>query len=499
LRVGRPPDHDWLPLGLDQDPIPGDPNRVGDEAQHLSSVASTILDQINALNQISGDDTLVGEYADKIRSTADDIAKTLKTVHDRYQQVSSALSGWQPELTAAQALSITALNQAEGPYKTLGALQGQVLPTGPNLTAQQQQQVQDAKKATGQAQQQLADAQALLQKAIHNRDTAASTAASKINAASSDSLKDSWWDQFKNLIGQWSWLIKDICTVLEIVAAVLAIIALFATGTIWLVLAFALTAAALIMRTLLAATGNGSWLDVVLDAFALLTLGVSGGITGAGGLVGRAGATLGDAIKVGDTIVQEARDASLAGKVMSVFGKASDMLNALSGWFSKFKLLSPLAWAAGRGGDFADVAVNFIDDYQDIVRPMATAMVKGIDQESALARAAAGGEDLGNYVARMKILTEAFSDSPQLMDLASTFNTQVNVARSVIFSSAGINLGTSLGLPGIPVYTPGDWGPAEPSIQVWHTPGFGTADEAMTGAIPLDTIVGGAWHLVGGS
>ena len=47
--MGRPTGMAWRPLGLDDDPTPGDPARVTEEVSHLNSVASTILDQIGAL------------------------------------------------------------------------------------------------------------------------------------------------------------------------------------------------------------------------------------------------------------------------------------------------------------------------------------------------------------------------------------------------------------------------------------------------------------------
>ena len=64
---------------------------------------------------------------------------------------------------------------------------------------------------------------------------------------------------------------------LEVIATVLAIVALFIPGLdivaalLWI--GFGLTALALAGRVMLAATGNGSWLDVALDAFAMLTFG----------------------------------------------------------------------------------------------------------------------------------------------------------------------------------------------------------------------------------
>ncbi len=486
--MGRPTGTAWRPLGLDEDPTPGDPARVTDEVSHLNSVASTILDQISALKQIAGDDSdpLIGQYADKIRESASDLVGTLQTVHDRYTKVASALGGWEPDLVTAQAMSLTALNEAEGPYKQLQVLNGPTIsaPQTSPPTPQQQQAAAAHKAAVSKAQGQLNDAISDLHKAVQFRDDRANYWAGQINSASHDSLKDSWWDSFKDFIGHWAWLIKDICTALEVIGAVLAIIALFATGVGWLLMvAFIVTAVALLGRTLLAATGNGSWLDVALDAFALLTLGLSGGISGVGGIVGRAGATLGDAVKVGDSIVQTARDASLTGKVMSVLGKGTEILSNVSEWLSNIPGLSFAAGLFSKGADWAAGANEFLDGVQDVLRPMAGDMVKGLEEKSAALRAIHGGEELANDVVKMNVLTKAFSDSPEIMQLGAKFASQYNTARGLIFSGAAVSLG-GLGLSGVPLYGPGDFGAENPVAHPWDVKLFDTADEALTAGIP---------------
>ena len=488
--MGRPIGAAWRPLGLDEDPTPGDPERVTDEVSHLNSVATTILNQISALQKIAGGggDQLIGEYADKIRESASDLVGTLQTVHDRYTKVASALGGWESDLVTAQAMSLKALNEAEAPYQQLQLLNGPTIsaPSTSPLTPQQQQEAAAHTAAVGRAQGQLNDAITDLHNAVQFRDNQASHWASKINSASDDSLRDSWWDSFKDFIGKWSWLIKDICTVLEVVAAVLAILALFLTGIgpLLLALAFVMTAAALLGRTALAATGNGSWLDVIMDLVALATLGASGGFLKISGLVGRAGATLGDAIKVGDSIVEGARDASLSGKVMSVLGKGTEAFNGLAETLGKIRGLSVMARMFSKAADVMEEGNEFLGDYQDALRPMAGDMVKGLEEKSAALRAVRGGEELANDVVKMNTLKEAFSDSPEFMAVANRFDRTMSAARGLVVGSAGVNLGTSLGLPGFPIYTPGHFGDADPTKQVWDFELFDTVDEALTHAIP---------------
>ena len=288
--MGRPPGYQWEPLGLDEDPVPGDPTRISQEASHLASVAKEISDQVSRLQTMAEggtDGALKGQYADKIHSSSKDLADTLDKVVGRYQKVAAALNNWIPDLEQAQKMSLQALSDAEGPAKKLNATVA--LPSGNNLTAQQKQDVTNYHTAMKQAQGALDAAKQLLGKATSLRDNSASHYASVIHSACDDSMKDSWWDSFKEWVSQYAGIIKDICQVLEVIATVLAIVALFIPGLdivaalLWI--GFGLTALALVGRVMLAATGNGSWLDVGLDAFAMLTFGAgklaSGGLKAA--------------------------------------------------------------------------------------------------------------------------------------------------------------------------------------------------------------------------
>ena len=289
--MGRPAGYQWQPLGWTEDPVPGDPARISQEAQHLASVAAQITDQVAALKQIASDGTEIGQHADTIRSNAGTLATQLDKLVGRYQQVSSILDSWVPDLEQAQAMSIQALNQAEGPYQQLN--QAVALPSGNNMTPAEQQDVQNYHNAMQQAQGQLDDARALLNKAIALRDSAGASHANQINNACNDGMRDhhSFWGSVEGFFtGTWSWVTKnwsqivgDICTVLEILATIAAIaafiLAQFVPGVDVLVDAivfgaFLATAAATTGRLLLAATGHGSWLDFAMDLFALATFGV---------------------------------------------------------------------------------------------------------------------------------------------------------------------------------------------------------------------------------
>jgi hypothetical protein len=270
--MGRPPGPQWQPLGLDADPVPGDPPAIRAEAAHLASVARTSNGQIAAMRKIASDDTEVGLHAEKIRSAAHSLTGSLQAVSDRYVRVSAALSGWVADLEQAQSLSVRALNEAEAPYARLS--QPAILPAGPGLTATQKQEIASYHSSVQRAQDQLDLAKALLARAVNLRDTQGAHYAAQINQASNDSLTDheSLWGDitsgFDHLVHAVSWEIRDTCTVLEVAATVAGIaafvIAQFIPGldvaVDALVLdAFLATGVAAGGRAALAMTGNGAW------------------------------------------------------------------------------------------------------------------------------------------------------------------------------------------------------------------------------------------------
>jgi hypothetical protein len=279
--------YDWTALGLDADPVPGYPDVVSAESRRLGQTAQELRAQIALLKQISQDTTLKGQYAGTLRAHAQQLSTDLDKVATRYEDVAEVTSEWSGNLADAQAQSLTALNMAQGPYEQLRKLQAPVQPAAGASAAAKQQYATD-KQAYQQAQSSpqaaMSDAQVLLTRATSHRDTTGAAAAGKINGAAHDSLADSWWDQFKQEIGAIADNLKTIATIIGYVATVCAILAVILTGPLALV--FLLIVGGLLLtelgiHTILAATGNGSWVDVGLDVFALATLGY-GGILDAG-------------------------------------------------------------------------------------------------------------------------------------------------------------------------------------------------------------------------
>jgi len=278
---------DWSPLA-GSDPVPGDPQRISQEAAHLASVAQEIQGQVARLRAIAtGNSAEKGLHVDKLKSAASDVADQLDKVVGRYQKTSTALSGWVPELEYAQAQSLKALANAQDAAWRQRSYQPVSYPAGYKETPQDKQADQQRKNALNQANSDLAAARAMLDAATSYRDNKGSETRNKIENAINDGMKDSFWDDLggffssawddlKGLIHQYAWLLKDIATVLEFVATALAIAALFISG-IGILLIVGILAGALLLRTVLALNGDGSWTDVALDAVSLATLGLGEG------------------------------------------------------------------------------------------------------------------------------------------------------------------------------------------------------------------------------
>ena len=276
---------DWWPLA-ESDPVPGDPQRISEQAAHLASTAQEISGQVARLRAIAaGQSAEQGLHAEKLKSASSDVAGGLEKVVGRYQKTSAALSGWVPELEYAQSQSLKALAQAQDAAARQRASQPVTRPAGYQETPQDRQDDQTRATALSQASSDLAAARQMLSNATSYRDQKGSETRHKIESAINDGVSDYWWDKFKGFISKWAWFIGDVCTLLEIFATALAFVCLFIPGLnfidalLWA--SFFLTLAASIGRGVLAATGSGSWLDFGLDVLALGTFGISKALSGA--------------------------------------------------------------------------------------------------------------------------------------------------------------------------------------------------------------------------
>lgn len=445
----RPAGYQWQPLGLDADPVPGDPQALSTEVRHLSSMANTISGQIGALRKIASDNTEVGQHAEKIRASALALASSLQVVAARYQKVSDALAGWVPELEQAQALSIRALNEAEIPYAMLH--QAVALPSGSSLTTAQKEEISAYQASIRRAKEQLDQAQALLARATTLRDGQGSYYATKISQASDDSLTDheSFWDHF-------AWMVKDICTGLEVLATTAAIVAFvlaqFVPGVDLIVDllvagAFLATAGATVGRFIMADTGNGSWWDFGLDAFACLTF-------GAGRFLGLAARTLRGTAEVASESAMVSELAAGSGAKAVELARFADLT----------------------GNDVTELAEKFAPKLAQTAVKAATANYKLTGAWKVLA-------NLGSLSKESEQFAKALAVSGRFADSMGTISTLTKVALAASGAAAGLTSVTGVGSlvsGGVELD-----GPNGPTLVNWHIPGvsnwYQTTFEIPTG------------------
>ncbi|MFC4030138.1 hypothetical protein ACFO3J_01475 [Streptomyces polygonati] len=275
--MSRPADSEWVVLDEPEDPIPGDPQEIRDESSRLEQMAGTIRDQIALLKDIAGDDN-IGEFADKLRETATDLRDGLDKVATRYEHVSGYLGHWAEDLDQCQSDSLRALARAQAVAATANTPEARPAPGSPQpqLTVEQKQHQADAERARHAAQGELADAKAQLARVKDHRDERGRFWMQKIEDTEHDGLKDSRWDSFKDFIHEHAELIKLLADVCTWIVTALVIVSLFIPGLdIATALLGGLMLTALLGHTAVALTGDGSWIDVGLDVFAIATLGAS--------------------------------------------------------------------------------------------------------------------------------------------------------------------------------------------------------------------------------
>ncbi len=270
----------WAPL-CEPDPTPGTPDEVERAGRHYTSMAEEIDAQVRRLGDIV-DGTLSGGYVQTLTKAADGLKDELGTTSGRYREVGGVLQQWAPQLREFQ-------NEAEWLRQQAVAAAGDM---SANRVIEQLSAVgapppDDAEVAASKAKQgryddargDLSRAQGRLVDLTDRRDAAAARIAEVIRQTCDDAVANSGWDDFQDWMDGHADLLKTFCSVLGVIAMAACVIALFVPGLnlvaagILIGIAVGATSASLIIHSALAATDNGSWVDVGMDAFALATFG----------------------------------------------------------------------------------------------------------------------------------------------------------------------------------------------------------------------------------
>jgi hypothetical protein len=279
----------WDLLGHGSDPVPGTPYEVSAEGRHYSSVATEISTQISRLRQLTHpDERLKGHYTEGLVESCSDLADHLSKIEDRFATVGREVSGFEGDLETARTKTGQALADAVEAERQRAANAPVDAPAGaPEPTDAEKQAAEDRADRHSAAETALTAARTACNRAMEAFEERADAVARTIRDASDDDMKDSTWDKFKDFVSKVAGVLDAIADVLGWIATGLMILALFIPGLNLLVIAAVLLVGALLLHTLLAATGNGSWLDVAFDVVGLATLGI-GSSAAAAAKVGRA-------------------------------------------------------------------------------------------------------------------------------------------------------------------------------------------------------------------
>jgi hypothetical protein len=267
---------DWAPLA-GSDPLAGDPKEILQEAARMRDTVAELTWQIKTLKGVGADGHLSGEYAEKLRVSATDVAAKLEKVIHRYTETARCLSAWAPELEGFQDATYKLLLQAQDAERAAGRDIHSDLFT-PGLATYQQFHP----TGVGDAPPELAVLGRQLQAVLKEAEDRSRIWAHQIAEAIDDQLTDGFWDHVHGWVENHKEQIEKYTSRLGWVATIAAVGALMVPGLNVAVLgglgAFDLVAVLtggglLATHTLMAAEGQGSWWEVGIDAVGLASFG----------------------------------------------------------------------------------------------------------------------------------------------------------------------------------------------------------------------------------
>ncbi|MFW6694093.1 putative T7SS-secreted protein [Streptomyces sp. MAR4 CNX-425] len=120
---------DWHVLDLDDDPTPGDPERVKQLARELHDFADDVADALRQIKGMAGEDALLrwaGKTAKAFQDEFEEVPKNLKKLQRSYDLAGDALAAYWPKLERAQSLADKALAKGREARNDLTAASGRL-------------------------------------------------------------------------------------------------------------------------------------------------------------------------------------------------------------------------------------------------------------------------------------------------------------------------------------------------------------------------------------
>ncbi|SEN07887.1 hypothetical protein SAMN05216267_1001167 [Actinacidiphila rubida] len=252
---------DWHPLAA-SDPVPGDPDAILDEVAHMRQVALMLRGEARDLRVIGQGDGLKGRYADALRHGADGLEVHLRETAERYERVHGHLTSWAHALEDLQTEADRILRNA----RTVAEVNGL------DENGHGHESGGGNEHGSG-GDDPLQGHRASLAKVVAQHEERAAHYAALIRHEIDDKIKDSPWEWFKDAVDDWSGAISLAVDAMSYAATVIALVAIATTPAGWVAgLAIWLSVGVLSGHLLLAAAGDGSWADIAMDVFGLLTM-----------------------------------------------------------------------------------------------------------------------------------------------------------------------------------------------------------------------------------
>ncbi|WNI15959.1 hypothetical protein [Actinacidiphila sp. ITFR-21] len=419
----------------------------------MKRVAALLRTEAKDLKAITEGRGLKGRYADALRDGAGELEVRLRETAERYERVHGELTHWAGELAGFQAeadrILLAARADAEraaasGLVSGLDSGPGSVHVSGPGSGSGPVSGADPGPASGGDpAEDPTAAHRTSLAKVTAQRDHRAAHYAARIRDRIDDTIRDSRWERAKNAIDGRRGVVSFAVDVMSWVATGIAVTAITMTPAGWVAgLAIWLTFGVLAGHLLLASAGDGSWADVTMDLFGLLTM-------RAGTLALTRLRAVRDATKSAAELAAESRAAEEAARASrSLRDRTSAVLNRRASTRArraKARHDRNIARAASRRAGEAAASA-------EAALPMPSA--------SRWEAAAVGGErETANLFQDVKRLRAAYEDAPAVQRASSGAETHRRLFQGTWIAASTVDgmdklLGTSDAVPSKPAYGP---------------------------------------------
>ncbi|MEV0323608.1 hypothetical protein ACIBKX_13600 [Streptomyces sp. NPDC050658] len=293
--AGRP--RDWSPVA-DNDPIPGDPDRIANLGKTLRKTADELERQIKNIKAVSEVEAWESKAGKEFKEKAQGNVKKLEAAFKRYDAAADALGkevtevggrfedllhakpkNYASDLNRAQEMAALALKDAQDAegrksanQKSLDALSDKGgKDKDSKESKEEKKKLEEARDGAGD---EIEAARAKIGQAQKVRDDAAKRARDAIeDVIADDSLKDGFWETLVDDIKGITEMISTVCGILSLVVGWIPVIGQALAGVLGAIAMIA-TLITTICTIIQVFQGNADWMDVGLAAVGFLLMGV---------------------------------------------------------------------------------------------------------------------------------------------------------------------------------------------------------------------------------